>query len=171
MNLEKIKSPEQFNITRVNENDWEKYRELRLHGLQTDPDSFGRSYEEEFNFNPQHWKDRISDPSRLYYVASASNKFVSTALSHKYKDDTWSIQGVYTMPEFRNKNLAKEIIEKLIDDALTKGAKYITLAVNSENKLAIGFYKKIGFEIFEGESYKKIRNGKILNYYNMRKIL
>lgn len=50
--------------------------------------------------------------------------------------------------EFRGKGIAKSLMEKAI--LIVKKAGYHTLAIHSNNPIAINLYKKLGFKIIEG---------------------
>ena len=49
-------------------------------------------------------------------------------------------------PKYRNKGLAKEMMNKLFEIALSNGCEYMTLEVRESNLSAIGLYRSIGFE-------------------------
>lgn len=169
MKFEQHQCPEKFEIKKLTADDWEKFRELRLKGLQTDPESFARSYEEEVAYDADYWTTRLANTDRTYYVAEDGDRFVATATSNKYAQDTYSIQAVYTLPEFRGKGLSETLITKLIDEAKQKGAKKITLAVNQKNTNALSLYKKLGFTIAT-EKVRETKDGK-RDYFYMEKTL
>ncbi|KAJ5937926.1 hypothetical protein N7454_004268 [Penicillium verhagenii] len=47
----------------------EKYKKLRLHGLQVDPKSFSSTYEDESQFSPATWRSRILNPAGKTFVS------------------------------------------------------------------------------------------------------
>ena len=55
MKFEQKQSPEKFNIKKLTVEDADKYREIRLKGLETDPQSFGSTYEEEAIKDEEYW--------------------------------------------------------------------------------------------------------------------
>jgi ribosomal protein S18 acetylase RimI-like enzyme len=169
MKFEQKQSPEKFNIKKLTVEDADKYREIRLKGLETDPQSFGSTYEEEAIKDEEYWKERLLNPKRTFYVAEEGDKFISTATSNNYDENIWSIQAVYTLPEFRGKGLSETLIRKLIDEAGQKGAKLITLGVNQKNSNAISLYEKLGFKIVR-EKIKEAKDGD-RDYFHMEKIL
>lgn len=165
MNLEVRPSLEKFNIRKLTEEDADKYREIRLKGLETDPQGFGSNIEEESQKDDEFWKRRLGNPERSFYVAEEGDKFVSTAASRKLDQDNYIIMAVYTLPEFRGKNLSTQLINQLISDAKQKGVKKMSLHVKIDNENAIKVYEKIGFKITE--VYEQ--DGKITDSYTMEK--
>ena len=171
MNPEKIKSLEKVTFKKVLPEDWEKFKEIRLKGLQTDPQAFGGTFESESQEDEAYWKDRFSNPERCFYVAEEGSKFVATAGSKKIAEDNWMIVAVYTLPEFRGKNLSQELINKVIEEAKSTGSKKVSLFVNVGQEGALSLYKKMGFEIIRTEKDQKMGDGKTYDEFYMEKVL
>jgi len=47
----------------------QRYKELRLHALQSDPKAFGSSYEREVAFKDEEWLKRLRNPDAITLVA------------------------------------------------------------------------------------------------------
>lgn len=172
MNPEQMQTPEKIiSFKKVSPDDWQKFREIRLKGLQTDPQAFGGTFEGESQENEEYWKERFSNPERCFYAAEEGNIFVATAGSKKIAEDNWMIIAVYTLPEFRGKNISKELIEKIINEAKKTGATKVSLMVNPQQESAVNLYKKMGFEIIKIEKDQKMGDGKIYDEYYMEKQL
>jgi len=60
--------------------------------------------------------------------------------------DRFEIANIYVIPEFRNKKIASNLMEKVISTGEEKDIDNITLEVRKDNIPAIGLYKKYGFE-------------------------
>lgn len=56
------------------------------------------------------------------------------------------IDYIYVDKDYRRKNIASELLQFCIDDALTSGCLNITLEVNEHNDIGISLYQKFGFE-------------------------
>ena len=161
METEKIRTPEKIVFKKVSPDDWEKFRDIRLKGLQTDPQAFGGTFESESAEDESYWKDRFSNPERCFYAAEEGNAYIATAGSKKIAEDNWMIMAVYTLLEFRGKNISQELINRVIDEAKNSGAKKVSLMVNLQQEAAINLYKKMGFEIIKIEKEQKMGDGKI----------
>ena len=171
MNPEHIKSMESNTFKKVLPDDWEKFREIRLKGLQTDPEAFGGSFESESKENEEYWRERFSNPERCFYAVEIDNKFVAIAASKKIANDNWMIVAVYTSPKFRGKSFSRKLIESVIEEAKNSGASKVSLMVNPQQKSAFSLYKKMGFEIIKIEKDQKMGNGKLYDEYYMEKEL
>ncbi|KAJ6109397.1 hypothetical protein N7486_001632 [Penicillium sp. IBT 16267x] len=51
----------------------ERYKTLRLHGLQVDPKSFSSKYEIESQFSPAIWRSRLQNPANQTFVSVANS--------------------------------------------------------------------------------------------------
>jgi ribosomal protein S18 acetylase RimI-like enzyme len=171
MNPEKMQTPEKISFKKVSPDDWQKFREIRLKGLQTDPQAFGGTFQSESQEGEEYWKERFSNPERCFYAAEEGNIFVATAGSKKIAEDNWMIVAVYTLPEFRGKNISKELINQIIGEAKKTGASKVSLMVNPQQESAVNLYKKMGFEIIKIEKDQKMGDGKVYDEYYMEKEL
>ncbi len=61
--------------------------------------------------------------------------------------DEGEITNVATMPEFRRRGLAKEVVSALIGEAKTVGIRRITLEVRTSNIAAKTLYESLGFRV------------------------
>lgn len=168
MNPEKLQSMEKISFKKAGPDDWERYRELHLSGLKTDPQAFGRSFEVESVEKEEYWRERLSNPNRLTYIAQEGEKFISTATAKKESEDMYSVAAVYTLPEFRGKGLSKALMETIYTEAVNNGAKSVQLTVNKDQQAAVGMYESLGFKII-GQQQLSFGDGKIAEGYLMEK--
>lgn len=64
------------------------------------------------------------------------------------------IERIYVLKEFQGKNIGQLLYEKAKQVATQKNANYIWLGVWEENKKAISFYQKNGFNAFDKHIFK-----------------
>lgn len=171
MNPEKIQSPEKVTFKKVLPEDWEKFKEIRLKGLQTDPQAFGGTFESESQEAEVYWKDRFSNPERCFYAAEEDSKFIATAGLKKIADDNWMIVAVYTLPEFRGNNISQELIKCVMDEARKAGAAKVSLMVNPMQESAVKLYERMGFKTIKIEQNQKMGDGKVYDEFYMEKML
>lgn len=170
MNKEKIQSPENISFKKVTSDDWKKFREIRLKGLQTDPQAFGETFENESQKNEDYWKEKFLNPEQCFYVAEEGGEFIATTGSKKIAEDNWMIIAVYVSPEFRGKNISQELINRIIDEAKNNGAVKVSLMVNPIQKSAVRLYEKMGFKIVKIEKDQKMGDGRSYDEYYMEKV-
>ncbi|MFQ3544157.1 GNAT family N-acetyltransferase [Halobacillus rhizosphaerae] len=141
-------------IQRLNEQDVERYLEVRLQSLQTNPEAFASSYEEEKERPVELYQSRLNPQSPSITVGAVEDgQLVGIAtlvtetkqkLSHRA-----NIVSTYVIPEKRGNNIGRKLIEQAIQHAQRiQGIEQIYLTVASENKAARQLYLSSGFEFF-----------------------
>ena len=94
----------------------------------------------------------INDYTKVY-AYKIDNKYVSFIVGQILYENA-EIIDIYVTPEYRRKGIAKELMNKIIDDEQVKN---ITLEVNINNKNAILLYNSLGFK--EATKRKDYYNG------------
>ena len=162
---------ENISFKKVSPDDWQKFRDIRLNGLQNDPQAFGGVFENESQESEVYWRERFSNPERLFYVAEENGLFVATAGSKKIDEDNWMITAVYVLPEYRGKHISEALVNQIIVEVKNLGAKKASLMVNAVQEGAVYIYKKMGFETVKTEKEQKFGDGKTYDVYYMEKII
>lgn len=139
-------------IRQLKINDLDEFFKLRLESLQLAPTSFLSSYEDEKNNGPSFYENILKNKSNENVIFGA---FVEDHLvgiigiyqSHfkrlKHKATLW---GIYVKPEQRKKEIAKKLMEVVINHARKKmKCLFINLCVGTDNKAAQSLYKSFGF--------------------------
>ena len=88
------------------------------------------------NYNPI-----INDYTKVY-AYKIDNKYVSFIVAQILYENA-EIIDIYVIPDYRRRGIAKELMNKIIND---KEVKNITLEVNINNKNAILMYNSLGFK-------------------------
>ena len=77
----------------------------------------------------------------------------------RYKGDSLEIKRMYTLPDFRGKGIARQILAELESWTAADGFTYCVLETGKRNPEAIGLYRKYGYrEIPNFEPYIGIEN-------------
>lgn len=144
-----------MNIRVLSEADAKSYQALRLRALQTDPDSFGSTYEREVHFTIEQVEERVRQAEDRYVLGAFHEdgslvgivRFMRESdLKSKHKG---TIYGMYIAPEVRGQGVGKALMVETI--ALAKnsdGVEQIHLQVVSKNETAKKLYKSLGFETY-----------------------
>lgn len=143
--------------------DAEAYRELRLEGLQNNPEAFGSSFEEEKDYPIELFASRFESQDSFTLGVFDHEELVGVAtlvqeskLKLKHKA---SILAVYVSPKKRGLGIGKRLMVETINKARElKGVEQLTLTVVSTNASAKGLYSSLGFEIF-GTEKKALKIG------------
>ena len=163
---------------RLQLNEWEKFRDLRLRGLKEEPQAFGASYEENLKYTEEEWKRRLQnaleEKTNWLIFAKDGDKLVGLigAFVNKEKSqDTATIYSVYVPREERGKGIAKKLMEELLERILkNKDIKKLELDVNKDQVAAVGLYEKFGFKIVGNQKYT-MGNGQEVDEYLMERLV
>jgi RimJ/RimL family protein N-acetyltransferase len=126
---------------------------LRLLALRESPQAFGASYEESKNLPPEEAIRRLSPKDGGFVLGAFAPELVGVTgfVRHDYAKGRHkgTIWGVYVVPEYRGRGVARAIMEKVLERCLAiEGLEEVTLAVASKNEAAQALYKSLGFETY-----------------------
>lgn len=99
-------------------------------------------------------------------VDTNSAGFASYSITQSTTESIGKLHKIYIDPNQQGKGIGKSILQFILKDISYKGATYLELNVNRQNK-AIGFYQKLGFAIIAEEDIP-IGNGFFMNDYVMQ---
>lgn len=138
-------------IRKLQSSDAEKYFVLRLEALQTNPEAFASSYEEESKNTPEIYQNRLEGDFSYTFGAFEQEELIGVAslvLEQKNKiKHRGNIYGVYVTPEKRGFGVARKIMEVSIKKARQlEGVEQIHLTVTASNEPAKKLYQSLGFK-------------------------
>ncbi|WP_239750494.1 GNAT family N-acetyltransferase [Mammaliicoccus sp. H-M34] len=151
----------------LNKNDVIEFRDLRLLSLQTDAQAFASLYEIEISYPLSKFEKRLESSDMKFTIGGfEDDKLVCVATFYrepvKKLNHKGNLVAMYCHLDYRSTGIASRVVNKLIQLASELNElKFIDLSVLSNNKRAIEFYKKMGFQkyatepkaIFDGVSY------------------
>ncbi|MFE7065103.1 GNAT family N-acetyltransferase [Sutcliffiella sp. NPDC057660] len=140
-------------IRKLQSSDAEKYFDLRLEALQTNPEAFASSYEEESKNTPEIYQNRLEGDFSYTFGAFEQEELIGVAslvLEQKNKiKHRANIYGVYVTPEKRGLGVARKIMEASIKKARQlEGVEQIHLTVTASNEPAKKLYQSLGFKTY-----------------------
>jgi ribosomal protein S18 acetylase RimI-like enzyme len=122
-------------IRRLEPDDWELYREIRLRALADSPDAFASTLEREGAFVEADWRQRFSGP--VYVVLDPEPVSVGGLFDHDGELHVW---GMWTDPRHRGRGHARRILDTLLPAGTSA-----VLEVNVANAVARTAYERFGF--------------------------
>lgn len=148
------------------------FREIRLEGLQQDPDAFSSTFEIESAQPLSFFADRLGRStvfgafrgSELLGVAGFA---VQQGPKHAHKGLLW---GIYVRPQARQGGLGRRLIEAVIEQARDR-VELLQLSVVTENQAARRLYASLGFEQYGIERRGAKYRGKYHDDVLMAKML
>ena len=160
-----------INIRKLNLEDLQSYKRIRLDLLRNEEESFGSSFEEESKFEDQMWINRLSKLTIIAYGAFSQNTLIGIALGvlnpRKKMKHSATINSVYVTPNERGKGIARKLLETLISALEAKNIEIMKLSVVTTNKNATKLYKSLGFTIYGTEEGSIKTNNKYIDQYLM----
>jgi len=118
-------------------------------------------------FNEDTIKKQLEDPEVIYFIATYQNDPVgylklkrNNAPPDLTGEKCMQLERIYLLKAYMGKKIGKALMEQCLVTAKHEKYKHLWLGVWQQNKLAISFYKKWGFEII---GFKQFIIGKEVN--------
>ena len=159
-------------ISRLNLDEWSKYKKLRLEALKNEPSSFSSSYEDSLKSPNDKWKEELqkshNEDSIVMFFAKDGGRLVGMIGAFwQDKEKTkhiGNIFGVYVNPGYRGKGIGKLLMEAILNKLNDMPQiEKIKLGVVMQQTPALKLYEKYGFKII-GKCTKELKIGN--EYYD-----
>lgn len=142
---------------KIEADEWQKYKKIRLEALKNDPHAFGSSYKEEIKRTDDEWKNRAksasADNSKKMFVGIPKNDDEFLAIGGAYTENNpeeWHIMAIYVSPEHRGQGIGKVLMDEIIKVMKSRGdVKRLILRVNVAQEAAVHLYRSFGFKIVD----------------------
>ena len=128
---------------------------MNLEDLENIKDDLQEKYDDFWNYNIL--KKELLDENSIYFVIKDNKEIIGFA-GVQFIIDEASITNIVVKKNRRGNGIGTLMLKQIIEYSQKKDISTITLEVNEKNIIAIGLYKKMGFEIV----------GARKNYYNGR---
>lgn len=119
---------EYTNMLIANDNSFQNYLDLQ-------------DYDEEIN----HLEEKYGMPSGRLYLAYCNEEAAGCIGLRNIDERNCEMKRLYVSPKFREKNIGKLLVQKIITDAKEIGYSYMLLDTLPFLEKAIHMYKKFGF--------------------------
>jgi len=83
----------------------------------------------------------------LFLVAENAGRVVGYVIGIMGKDKAAHVISLAVHPDFRRRGIGKELLQKLLEALLERGATHVRLEVENSNEAALALYQKLGFRI------------------------
>lgn len=148
-----------INVRPLARGEGDLYRKLRLRALQSAPDAFGSTHEEEAAWPPSQFEDRVA--SGFIVGAFDGGQIIGMAGFYQqsgskqcHKGVLW---GMYVDPRNRNSGAGRRLVQAVIDHA-TGIVDLLTLSVVEGNASAVALYAAMGFRVY-GTEPRALKSG------------
>lgn len=137
---------------RLKEGEAREYRALRLEALQTAPESFGKTYEEESATGELAFEKYIKeqDKERFVFGAFYNDQLLGMCCFNREQGikrrHIALLTQMFVKSSHRSKNIGKELFHQLLKEGFNfKGLEQIILGVVGTNERAYRLYLRTGF--------------------------
>ncbi len=154
-------------ISKLTSDEWQKYRDIRLLALKSDPHAFGSSYEEEINLTEADWRNRIN----VMWFAKVNHDVIGLIgllqRENQASRHCGYIISLWVKPEFRRQGIAKNLVQKLKELSVGLGLRKLSLQVSATQPNAKRLYEKLDFQEVGLLKENLLKDGVYLDEYLM----
>lgn len=135
-------------IERVEPDDWERVRAVRLRALVDTPDAFWETVEQARARQPSSWRDQLAAPEAATFLACRDSRDVGLAAGapqHHNRAEA-GLYAVWVDPQVRGEGIGTELVSAVVEWARATGYRCLRLYVGDDNPPAVRLYARMGFE-------------------------
>lgn len=130
----------------LNEEDWDRLREIRLAALHESPIAFLSTYSEELTYQERKWRAEFA---RGEWVIEVRNNeaiaLVGVTQEQDAPPDECYLEYLWVSPGFRRRGIATALVKNTLRRLLNLGFAAVRLWVLDGNESAKHFYESCGF--------------------------
>jgi GNAT superfamily N-acetyltransferase len=132
-------------LRRLEPDDWECWRDMRLAALSDSPDAFASSLVEERNYTEARWRDWIRPAYQLQVVVEDGAGMVG---AWKAEDQpAVELYSMWVRPGWRGRGIGDLLVGEVLDWAAGEGHQRVDLWVAEGNVAAERLYRRHGFQM------------------------
>jgi len=132
-------------IRRVEADDWELLRDVRLRALREDPDAFLSTHAEESAFPESVWQERARQAHGASFIAVEDGAPEGLATGIAIDPASVMLVGMWVAPALRGSGVARDLVTQVVDWARSRQAERVVLSVEGDNERAARLYERCGF--------------------------
>ena len=134
-------------VQELDENQWTRYRDIRLAALESDGHAFGGNLDSERLFTESEWRSKARQYIALVAVVGEEDIGMMTVenLKGDFGATSW-VGSCWVDPEYRQHGALRALFEYLDIHAAQRDWSVQGLGVWVDNEIAITAYEKLGFE-------------------------
>jgi ribosomal protein S18 acetylase RimI-like enzyme len=162
-------------IVKLNPQEWQPYKQLRLEMLQAEPQAFGSRYDEMLQKSDDYWQGRLEEAQagkNWMLFARSGERLVGMIGAFRAEQlGVVRIISVYVSAAARGQGVGGALMEAILDEVGRKGEFHTAvLGVTASQAAAVALYRRYGFQIVSEEP-GVMGDGQEHLGYEMEKIL
>ncbi len=128
-------------VTQIGPDDWELLRDLRARVLDTDPDAFGSTLEDEQNYDETQWRGRLERGYSI--VVRLDDRLVGLGGLFEVSTGVSMVVSMWVAPEARGRGIGRMILDDVLSAVAPENR--VVLWVADGNPAARRLYERAGF--------------------------
>jgi ribosomal protein S18 acetylase RimI-like enzyme len=134
-----------ISIIRLEPNDWQTLRDLRLNALLESPRSFLADLTEEQAYDEKLWQQELA--KNVWIAAVIDSKKIGLAKLNRSAppDHSMHLEGLWVAPDTRGQGVGEQLVSALEGIAEEVGAVHLKLWVFVANRIARNLYERLGY--------------------------
>ena len=140
-----------LSLRRLDEDDWQLWRRVRLDALREAPAAFGSTLAVWAGAGDleERWRARLRDVA--YNVVAEQDGRPVGQVSGTAPDASMTVEliSLWVAPEVRGAGVGDLLVGDVVRWAQEQGSRAVTLSVKTANRVAIGLYERAGFRFVD----------------------
>lgn len=163
---------ETIRIEKLQPDEWQLYKQLRLEALLNEPAAFSSTYAETSQRPDAHWQQRLLEAQAgekgwLLFARENGCLVGMIGAMHEPESDAVDIISVYVAREKRGQGVGAALMAAILAEVRSKNAfQKAALSVNADQAAAVALYRRFGFQV-TAEITDLMGDGKIYRSYLM----
>ena len=125
-------------IIKLSPDNWQKYRDIRLIALKSDPLAFASSYEQEIQFDEQIWRQNIHNMWFAMVNSQVVGMIGMLIIEESKNTNIGYVVSLWVSPQFQKRQIGQALVRAIQNFAAPKNLKKLILEVTASNQAAIG---------------------------------
>jgi GNAT superfamily N-acetyltransferase len=150
----------EITVRALAEDEWERYRDVRLAALEDSPEAFVATAEEERAYDEDLWRARMRRSQRL--VAEVDGEPVGVVSLGQADEDNERVAelfGLWVSPSARGTGVATQLVQAGAEAARRQGRGHLAYWVGTDNGPAVAFASGFGFRPTDSRRPMRGRDG------------
>ena len=138
-----------FSVRRLEPQDHELLRAIRLRALSLEPHSYGSTFERESAFTDDTWQQRLRPEGNPHFACfddSGEPMGLVAGMLDEADQQIAELVGMWVDPHARGTGAADALVTEIVEWAKAQGCALVRLHVTDGNARAEGMYRRNGFE-------------------------
>jgi len=141
-----------ISVRRIQIDEGELFKRMRLTALRESPFAFASTYKAALRRSPESWSEQANSTAqgsdRCTFIAFSDDSPIAIAALYRTEEenDVGELLQVWVSPEHRGKGVARDLMDAVFQWASANGFRTAVATIGKDNVRAQRFYQKYGFK-------------------------